>query len=186
MDISKGKRTNAVLEEVKDFIKQPSPRKIPKDLLKSANNRFIKSLLLLTGFSLFLFMPGLFAIIAIVNKTVSFGPGVIPAYILYCILFCVFIWGLSIQRKTQLILENGKIYEGRIVKIGGLPLRMPSTSYYYISVEFTDELGEKHKVWDAVENITVDYYYKALSNDDIVELMYTPKVSRNAILGLSP
>ena len=59
---------------------------------------------------------------------------------------------------------------------------MASVNYFAVIVEFTDEHGEKHKVWDAVDNRAVDHFYQALGNEENVELIYTPKVPKLSIL----
>jgi hypothetical protein len=182
MNLSTSNKAAAVLEEVRKVFMQPAPRTVPAAMRRSAGNRFAKSLMLLTGFFLFLQIPGTLLMVWIAKRAIHFGWEQTPVFLVFAALIAALGWAVSLYRKPPVILATGDIRRGRIVGIRSLPLRMFSTSYFAVKAEFTDENGSPRKVWDAVENTASEYFYQALANDEEVELIFSPKASKHCVL----
>ena len=182
MDIVNSKKSQAILDELALFLTQPVPRSIPKSLIRASRNRFARSVMLLLGFFLFIMFPVMLVTISIANGAIPINPGVYPAYLLMGLSACIFLWAFTLYRAAPIILANGRRYTGMIQNIRQLPLRMVSISYFLVTVTFTDESGQSRKVWDMVESTAVDEFYKALGNDEPVDIIAAPAIPRYGIL----
>jgi hypothetical protein len=177
MDFSTSPEIDAFLREIRGVFTHPVPRSVPEEIRKAAENRLFRMITAVFGFFLFLFIPAMLVLEALSEKGIPSGNGLLPTLFLIIPFSGVFFGGLILYRKTPIIVSLGKLYEGKIVKIRRIP-----THFYGIAIEFTDEYGKTHRVWDAVENRAIEYFQEVFRKNGKVELVFTPQTPRMSVL----